>query len=343
MKALILSGIPWNTTLQRHHKISTWLKEMNYDVYFIEAIPSSKFSFKKVLLRLFKIFNKKTNVNIEKNVKVFNGKFLTPDKIFTKYNNKKINKLFEKIPKSYDIVVNYLPISTTYNILSNISYDFLIYDCVRDFENWGGYPSNVNYYENKIIEKSNIVLTDSFYLTNKKNGVQFLPSLTRKQYDVFKNNIKPDKIKNIVYFGQIDKHIDIDILKKLSSNYNIHLIGNSNIKLNFPYISHGFISDKEKLAIEISKCDAIIIPYKGNMDGVIPAKLVESLASNLPVFISPFYDSEKLNKYCYVYHNYDELLDLIRNYKKEQKEYPEDIILDNLEDIQYERFKKLIK
>ena len=129
----------------------------------------------------------------------------------------------------------------------------------------------------------------------------------------------------------------------MSKKYKLHIIGNSKLKLDFEYIDHGFISDKKKLALELSSLDAIIIPYIGNMDGVIPAKLMESLASRKPVFISSFYDSDKMSDYCYVYHSIDELMAFLKNYKKNDKKDCLEMVKNNTEEKQMLRFKELLK
>lgn len=341
-RALILSGISWNTTLQRHHKIAKWLKKMGYNVTFVESIPSSKITLKKILVKIKSKIIKSSKIDNKKEVEIVNGKFLPPVFFFNVINNIKVKKLLKKIDNKYDVIVNYLPIYTTDKIIAKMEYNILIYDCVRDFENWGGYPANVKKYEDKLINNATIVLTDSFYLTNKKNGVQFLPSLSEEQLKIFNQKRNINSIKSIVYFGQIDTHIDTNILKILSKDYDIHIIGNSKIQLNFRYNDHGFISSKEKLAKEIIKYDAIIIPYKGNMDGVIPAKLIESLATNMPVFISSFYDSEQMKEYCYVYHTEEELQEMLKKYNKLDRKNAKKIVYSNTEEKQYERFKEVL-
>lgn len=341
-KALILSGISWDTTLQRHHKIAKWLKKMGYDVTFVESIPSSKITISKCVSKIKSKFVKSSKIKNKKEVQVVNGGFLPPIPLFNIINNIKVQKLLKKIGTNYEVIVNYLPIYTTDVIISKIKYSILIYDCVRDFGNWGGYPQNLKKYEKKLKECSNFIMTDSFYLTEKNKGIQFLPSLTKEQYKVFSQEKNIKKIKKVVYFGQIDTHIDVEILKTIASYYELHIIGNSKISLHFKYIDHGFIENKQELAKEIMNCDAIIIPYKGNMDGVVPAKLIESLATKMPVFISSFYDSEKLKDYCYVYHTEKELLQMMKNFNKVSKANVEKLISFNIEEKQFERFKEVL-
>lgn len=346
MKALILSGIPWNTTLQRHHKIAKWLKQLNFDVTFVEGIPSSKFTIKKFFVKIkSKIINSNSTIENKKYVKVVNGGFLPPNKCFYLYNRFKIKKLLNILDEEYDIIINYLPIQTTDMIINSIKYKSLIYDCVRDFSNFGGYLKNTLKYENKLIKKSNIILTDSYYLTNKFGGEQILPSLSLEQYKVFKTKVRPKTISKVLYFGGIGEHIDLDVLKLISQKYEFHFIGRTGVNLDFNYVDHGYFSDPIELAKEIIKCDAIIIPYKGNMNGVIPAKFVEAIASNLPVFIKSFYDSEKLKNLCYVYKDNDELISMIDNYSPNDLNNEEisTFVLENLEENQFEKFKSIIQ
>ncbi len=327
-KAVILSGISWNTTLQRHHIFSKYLKKMGYDVYFIESIPSSKFNISKLLYRVKAKFKKNKNkISNEKDgIKVINMKFINPHSgLFACYNNRKSKKLVKIVGTNVDLVINYLPINTTEFIIEKLSPKKNIYDCVRDFESWGGYSKNVKNIERRIVERSDDVFVDSYYLKEKlfknyncRKIKQFLPTVDEKNYEILSQCKLPEKIIRILYFGAVSSHVNIEILNKLSeSGFEIHIVGevDNNIKLNKDIINHGFMSDLNLLAKTIvENADAIIIPYKGNMNGVIPAKLMQSLSSGLPVFISDFYDSRVLSDYVYVFENMENLLSQIRSY-----------------------------
>jgi hypothetical protein len=142
------------------------------------------------------------------------------------------------------------------------------------------------------------------------------------QADIFKKGRAPSGIKNITYVGQISDHIDINVLKALKdAGYVIHHFGNSTLKTTDIVISHGFMSSPTELAKSIlDHSDALIIPYKGNMDGVIPAKLFECLATGLPVFVSSFYDARKLNHMLYVYDDINDLAGLVGAYSASEQQ-----------------------
>ena len=363
-KVLILSGIEWNTTIQRHHVISNWFLDYNYDVTFIEGIMSSSFSFEKFLKKIKKLlfcrknkFSQKID-NTKNGIKVINAKLINPQGgVFRLYNSFQIQKLLKNIDKDYDIVVVYIPVRTTYEIINNLDYKYLLYDCVRDFKNWGGYPKDLPLIEKNIMDNSYKILVDSFYLKKKLYNlgygnkiIQILPHLTVNELNLYKNNKAKYSIQRLFYFGDVGDHIDVNLMKKLSEQgIEIHIAGIINTSLDFKFIYHGYFSKKEDLAEVIcNNADAILIPYKGNMDGVIPAKIMQSLATNLPVYISSFYDSEYLNKYLIVYKTYNDLLNLIDSYNlidfnltlNSRKEFVEKNVVDVQKDVfMYELFK----
>lgn len=357
-KILILSGINWNDTLQRHQRIAKFLANNNCQVYFIEDIMSSKFTIKKAWN---KIFSKKDNIKIQnkifKNIKIYNKKYLNPHGVFKYYNHIQVKKLLTEIGIEFEIIINYLPIETTNYILKKCKYKILIYDCVRDFQNWGGYPKNIEKYEKILLEKANYILIDSYYLKDKialkssKSIIQILPTINLQEYKIYEKtyNRKIDKIKKLTYFGTVGEHIDIELLNYLAEYFDVNIIGkiHNNIKISDKIKVYKFESNLIKLAEEIiSISDALIIPYKGNLDGVIPAKLMQSLATGLPVFISKFYDSIVLNDKVYIFENKENLKKIIKEFDSKEfiqrKEKYKKFIINNLEENSFEVLNKIL-
>ena len=333
-KALMLAGIGWNDTWQRHQQIACALASNGYDVIFIERIPSSVIAVGKVIGRLRNVVASKNGANrqnhILDNIKVLRFPFVPPGNIISDFVNRKIvfSKVIPKISSEFDVVINYLPIKTTQFIYESVKAEQLVYDCVRAFNIWGGYPKSLEQDELQLLNSANRILVDSFYLYDKlKSAVdqskltQILPTVKKSDY-IFcqRNEKKIDRVKSIAYFGSIDEHIDLDLLVMLANEgYKINLFGK--IYINDKFLNHdnimfhGYFSDSEEMFKAIlCSSDAIIIPYKGSMDGVIPAKMMQSLATVRPVFISSFYDANKLNEYLYVYKTRKELIGLIKSF-----------------------------
>lgn len=358
-RVLFLSGIYWNDTLQRHQQFAKYFLKRGYSVDFVEHIISTKFTFKKLL----QIIKRKKN-NSQKNyipygINVINSGFVNPmGGIFGLYNKVQLKKIMPQLNYQYDIVINYLPVNTTFMILNNIDYKYMVYDCVRSFSDWGGCCKNIEVLESELVNKSDVVFTDSYYLTNKikninpnKKVVQFLPIITKEwkhSVEMYYGKINK-KIRDIAYFGNLDSHNDIQLLEELAKKgMVIHIWGKINCNLTFKYNYHGYLSDLGNLAKEIMEnVQAIILPYRGNMNGVIPAKIMQSLYTGLPVFINSFYDTDIMKKYLYVYRDQKHLFNMLDNFSEEthQSKLTEifEFVKDKDDENQYEQLCKTIE
>jgi len=360
-KVLILAGIYWDDTFQRHQQFATYFTQMGYEVYFVEHIISTKFSFSKVWQVIKgKVGKKRDKVKKEQikpdNVTVINLKLLNPMKgLFDIYNRNKINSFLKIYGKEFDIVVNYLPIQTTLYFQNQVNTKIKIYDCVRNFSAWQGYSKNVGQYEKKIVKASDLILTDSYYLTNKMREFstdkvrQFLPVVTKDWMRGVENASRRSisEIKRIGYFGTVDEHVDVEVFAFLNSiGVQVHIWGIVKTEIPCDYVYYGYEVNMEVLSRQIvEKVDSLIIPYKDNMDGVIPAKMMQCIYTGLPIFISEFYDSKVLEEYLYVYSTREQLMSLLQgfdgdNHKHKQIKIKEFIETKN--DVQqYEQFRKL--
>lgn len=349
----MLTGIYWNETYQRHQQFAEYLAKAGYKVDFVEHIVSSKFNFNVLIKRLLyrgNTANSKENSR-DKNIKCISSKFVFPGSgVFKLYNKWAAKKLLIDLEDTYDIVINYLPLYTTRYIIEKVRYKKLIYDCVRNFEGWGRYYGDLIDEEAKLIKIADKIFTDSYFLTDNmavkapEKVVQFLPIANNKWLAGCIHKKTPEQIKDIAYFGTFSYHIDVAILSLLASNrFKIHIWGELAEHPNFEYIYHGYENDLTKLATDIiDNTDAIIIPYQGVMDGVIPAKMIQCLSSGLPVFISSFYDSNKLREYQYVYKNGEQLLNMLSSYSpveyKQKQEKINQYIKCLTEGDQYHKF-----
>lgn len=332
--ALILSGIGWSDTIQRHHMVAKELLAKGYQVDFVESIPSSRFTFGKLWNKWAKRSKgKSVNVAYDSGLAVHKFPILPGGYRLLDILNRLLFKFYirKRIGKKYNLIVTYLPVPVCLLFIDNLEHDLLVYDCVRNFDGWGGYPKSVNSIEKSFLKEGDYILCDSFYLRDKieqagrKDVFQVLPSLnTGSPVRLAAKSI--GRIKKLVYFGTLSAHVDTDLLKILHSDgYEVHFWGKiegayTEDELSF-IISHGYIRDIEILLAEIHALgDAVIIPYKGNMDGVIPAKLLQALSLNIPVFTSSFYDTERLSDLLYVYKNPAELLSLLGTFREAQFE-----------------------
>lgn len=323
MKVAIISGVRWEHTFQRQQKTAIALNDLGVKVDFITGIKLRIPNINEFYFRIKSILGNKNKNKInynDNNINRIKFKLLPPTNIFFDFLNKLLIKYKYNSLSQYDVVLTYLPHPSLKYLNKEV---FIIYDCVRDFSEWGGYPKRVLDYELSLLKNSNIVLFDSYWLGKKINSIrknrlsyQILPTYPRIIDELVFNAKTTQKISSLCYYGSINNKIDSKLLNELSNKFNITLIGpiSDNIVLSDKINCVGAISEQRKLFEEILKYDALIIPYLGNMNGVIPAKTTELLNLNRPTFISKFYDSDILSENWYVYENYLDLIEKIQSY-----------------------------
>lgn len=354
--ALILSGVYWNDTIQRHHQFTYYLVKAGYRVVFVEHIVSSRFTVR----RLFRAINRggknavKAENAIPENVVIKNQGFVNPGSgILKVINEKKAKELVNAVGRDFDLVISYLPINTTRFIVDKLNCGLIIYDCVRNFTDWekGMYYDSIGKEENLLLDRCDKVFADSYFLVDylkkktEKPIVQFLPIAN----DAWRRGCAEghgdvSKIKNIGYFGTVGSSINKNHFAKLwECGYSIHIWSDKADLGGIEFTDHGYKSDLTELASDVcNTCDAIVIPYRDNVDGVIPAKLVQCLYSQKPVFITEFYDSLKLSEYLYVYKDEVDLIDQLAHFDEaahnEKIKRINEIVGELSEQAQYEKF-----
>ncbi|KAB1506384.1 hypothetical protein ACWU37_11210 [Photobacterium damselae subsp. damselae] len=351
--ALIISGVAWNETWQRHQTNAMLLVNMGFQVDYINGVKTSKPTLNKIFNKLKGVFKKReilsTKNRSDERINIIPSYFIPPLGFFSKIINKIIYKMYykDKLLNSYDVVIYYVPVDV-YSDFNQICF-YKIYDCVRAFKSWGGYSQALYENEEKICKTVDKIICDSFFIKDR-----YLSNFDVEQlipYNEYNNknilNHKSSIISRICYFGSVSDHIDVNLLNLLSEHYQVHIWGkiDPSISLSNKIKYHGYISDQDKLFSEINEnSDAILIPYIGNMDGVFPAKLISSFSLNIPVFTSKFYDSIKMNNILYVYEDYDSLISMLENfnYEEYQKNNTDRILLLEQSSEYFDKFKNII-
>ncbi len=299
---VFIANIEWNFLKQRHQFLAEILENMGQNVIFIEssAKRNPKLSdIPRIVKRLIKVLNKKKSSysNSNNTVKVITpivlpstNKFfnLINDKILTK---KLVNQVANLKTHKKTAIINYLPSHTSLKICEKLKHDFMIYDCVSNFEYVPNMPKDVVYTEDRLIKLSDIVVYDCNFLKSKhelkaKHNIVIPPGVN---FNIFNLNLKREKIEKVLYFGLVSEKIDLNLLSEVSNICKLDIIGESRIDLDGILVNE-FIDKVENFELPnlIKNYDALLLPYKTTeyAKGVIPAKFFECLATGLPVIAS---------------------------------------------------------
>ncbi|ERM59221.1 hypothetical protein M565_ctg4P516 [Vibrio cyclitrophicus FF75] len=224
-RVLILSGVNWNATFQRHHKVAAFFSDDGYDVDFVSGIKSTSLF---TLRRWYSYLKSKFSTKRRPHSNPYPSSDFVEYSCFNVPHATCLNNLSAKILcgkmryDSYNYIIVYIPCSFTNYLLSLVSTDHLVYDCVRNFSDWPDISNNVILNEKDLLLRASTILVDSYYLRDRlikehKNVVQILPSVSDISLSKYECNPMKKKITKLAFFGTISSHFDLNILKVLES------------------------------------------------------------------------------------------------------------------------------
>lgn len=303
------------------------LAECGQKVDFLESCKTSPLSIKNII----NFFRKKKDFkNIAMNpvpdgMRLIRSYLLPPQGYFSILFNLVLFNIFLKhrLAKEYSQIIYYVPIDLIC-IFSELARQNVVYDCVRAFSEWGGYHDSLYQNERYLLSKCRFVLCDSYYikevhlpsLNNNVVPYQLIPPLeTKKRFG--KSKLPLTKIKRVGYFGSISMHVDVSVFEVLvRAGYEVVFWGvDDTCRVPLSVKLMGYISNQETLLSSLlENCEALILPYIGNLNGVYPAKLPLCFATGLPTFSTVFYDAKKMGDMVYLYNNHSCLLQQLRDF-----------------------------
>lgn len=310
---LFLSEVNWSYLRQRHHIFAENYAKNGHRVIYVGKIG---LRYPK-LIDLLKFFNKNgdTQINSSTHLVCFHKQLLLPpiNLIFNYINYVLLsNKLLRRIKSDKVIIHYYQPTKLVFDLISKLESEgkqvILIYDCVQDYRFHPSSSQSLLNLENILTQKSDIVIADSIINLNRLDSNKKIlvpPGVDIKHFKIrsFKN-LNSSQISKILYYGNIRKDLDIELINKigLSNNIDISLLGILNIKkTKFNDKVKIFDAvDYNELPLIIKKYDALILPYDIEnqfTEAIIPAKFFECLSTGLPILSTKMTSTKHYHKY----------------------------------------------
>jgi glycosyltransferase involved in cell wall biosynthesis len=317
---ICISTIDWDFLKQRHQVFMEFISRNNCRVFYIENLsPAPKIGvtfLPKAIKRLGRIFfrNNEPNSNVPPGIIIITPLILPFKNKIAHFINKAvfIKLLYFQLKLKGLIspaVWTYLATPLALEFIKKIKPDFLVYDCVFDIKTHPDYPKDAAATERKLIELSDLVLTDNHSLFERCHAINPVTHLIAPGVD-FKlfasassGQIENSGLLNNIgspracFFGGIDQiRLDMELIvftAKAMPRLQIILIGPviktdvSALKLkNIHFI--GTLGHKE-LARCLKEMDVLIMPYKiiPFSKSIMPAKIFESLACAKPIVSTP--------------------------------------------------------
>lgn len=334
---IIVSVIHWHMTWQSAHNVAAGLAQKGYQVYFVEPIPKRWPRLTEVR-RVWGRLRGQTTVSGMFRQEVSPGVTLIsphtlPDigVIGTHLNRhyfipKLVRILEEKGINRPLTLIHYVPIPAAIQLQDLLQPDVSVYMCASD---WPNDPHiRRRWVEKELAEQVDMVWADS--RKNIERTAQFndwvIPMPTAVNLSIFsaaqseKSSSKKDR-PLCAYAGTIGVAIDISLLREISHHFPLRLIGPTRFPLNDFSDKTEIISPvpHPQLPDLLKDVDVLLLPYKQTpyIDGVLPAKFYEYLATGKPVVSIGLTDLHEFQDIISVCQTREEFVQAIKDAKND--------------------------
>ncbi|HSX39794.1 MAG TPA: glycosyltransferase [Candidatus Saccharimonadales bacterium] len=344
---ICLSNQLWdfpNWTNKRH--IMLRLAKKGQNVLFVDPpINAGNVFFRQIKRGLWSLKRLLTQQKMDSGLRVYTPVNLLPfSGITSKMHVNRIKKLAAKNfdPKLKTLLwVYHVEIPNLPEYINDLKYDFLIYDCVDNYEGFPAYDTpqkkeKIRTIEKYLAQKANVVFATApgliEKLKNYNNHVYFTPNVG--DYEKFKDakslfsQIPEDLLKiprpRVGFTGALDQYkFDLPLLKKIATenpNCSFVLIGQIALKdkdsklkdLQIDNLKNIYFLGQrsyEVLQYYFAGFDAFIIPYVLNdytVGGCFPVKFHDSLAAGLPTIVTNLPAYAPFRDVCYIAKDHNE-------------------------------------
>ncbi len=330
---LIISSVHWHFTWQRHHDVATGLAKEGFRVIYLEPMPKrwpGLREWRRVFERLTGrgksggVVAQPVPAEIE-----FVSPLMFPD---TAPPVRRINRTFFlpglearlaalQIQRPL-ILINYLPIPASVTLQRKLRPDAAIYECVDDWSH-DPYYSAGQLAEKELLGLSDLVFTTSDFLFEKMNRmhhavVQLLPAVQYERFAAAASTHVPDQLRpRLAYFGDMARNIDMNLLRAVSHQYPLRLIGPLRDSPSGFAGRTEFIGpvSHDRVPALLQDVDVLLLPYSrqaAHVPAVIPAKTFECLATGKPTVAIGLSSLERFREYIYLCQSESEFIEAIR-------------------------------
>lgn len=301
---ILISMVHWHFTWQYEQSLAKGLAERGYQVYFIEPMPKRW----PRVNEFGRVWGRLTGRSeaagicqqpLVPGVEILSPRMLPDAGSLPRWVNRRLflpglkNKLKDSTQRPL-IVINDLPIPASLELMNNLEPDVSFYNCLTD---WSSDPyMPIHGLERELAEAVDMVWANSQANVVRVSGmneavVQLPPDVDIALFSTARKDPGlPPSRPLCAYFGSISLSTDIDLLRMVSHQYPLRLIGPLRTTLD------GFSDETEvigpvphhQLPDLLRDVDVLLLPYVHSTHNasVMPAKLYECLATGKPIIAS---------------------------------------------------------
>lgn len=249
-----------------------------------------------------------------------------PTEFLRAVNRKLVRHTLKKFDIKNAIIITDIPSYNVFEVIELVQPKKIVYINSHNLADSEGVVRAIVDSEKAYIQQSDILLATSEYNRDKTIQIsgsrKVFRSLPGVNFELFTRAFRgdePQRAKTICFFGSIQDAVDIDLYNQLAKQFKILFIG------EILPDAKNLVSDvvevrpavgQEELAKQLKEADVIGLFYKQTSytEGVIPAKVFESMATGKPILVCGIKEDRVYSPYVYHFDGTEtQAVDIIKN------------------------------
>jgi len=323
---LFISSNDFDTLWYQRQALAVHFAKAGHRVFYFNRTPSRWPRPTKIIKWLAK---KPKHNQLPENLKIVKPFWLVPTEKLRIINRQLVRQTLKKLDIKNAIVITDIPSYNSLEVIEQVRPEKIVYVNSHNYGGGYGIVASIIDSEKAYIQQADYLLATSEYNMERtvriSGGREVLRSLPGVDFELFAKALRCDeaqRAKTICFFGTIHDMLDIKLYNRLSKQFKIVFIGKilgSAGKLISDNIELRPAAGQNKLAEQLKGVDIIGLFYKQNayIEGVIPAKIFECLATGKPVLVSGIEKDPVYSEHVYHFNGSEQAaLEIIKNLEK---------------------------
>ncbi len=295
---LILSNVDWEGLWYQKQEIACRFAQEGHSVWYINRTLQRwpRWHHLKSRIRLRRVHDEGRSSNGA--IRILSPLWLPPVPAFRLVNRWLIRRSLAKagIP-SGGWLVTYVPTQNTLDVVTLVKPNRLAYVCVHNYDA-APVVRDLLRAERELCHQADLILADSAFnfrrlerLAPGRTVYKLPPGVDALPFSQAYRGDEAIRRQNMVYFGSIGPHLDLLLYGEMARHLKVTFIGTISSDLREP-IPDGIelrpAVVHNRLAEALVDADMLALFYRPTayMDGVLPAKFFECLATQKPILVS---------------------------------------------------------
>ena len=296
---IFIANNDWHGLWFQRQEFATRLALRGHRVWYLNRTLQRWPTYHHLKQRLNKqTFEMNNGISRPTELRIVTPFWLPPTAWLRPLNSLLVRRTFKAIPlKTFPVLIAYVPTYNTLEVIRQVIPGLVVYINVHNYDA-DSVLSDLLVSERILIRQSDILLADSVYNRERLSRIggsrSVFPSEPGVDFESFHTAFRGDEAKrgrSVCYFGGIGPHLDLELYDDLTRAYDVFFVGvvSPALRNKLP-ASIRILPPVNNRALPqiIREADVLAIFYKNSpyVDGVIPAKFYECLATGKPLLVS---------------------------------------------------------